>query len=151
MSSDLSLNQRFSRWGPNNVKIAVFGRKTLFAKNFWTRLASGITRAPSSTSCQGASNHIHGDFKRLGQYLISGQGHVRLHADPSRSCCISAEASWRNKYSETTAMSLALFYRELLAKNLLVTSGDPRWPLCRSPTEFCIWIINNILILPNSR
>ena len=47
---------------------------------------------------------------------------LRSHADPSRLCCISVDASWQGKYNETTFISLALFNRELLAK----TSWWPR-------------------------
>ena len=51
------------------------------------------------------------------QNLTSGQGHVRSCVKPSRSCCISVDASVREKHIGTIPSALPLFYQKLEAKN----------------------------------
>ena len=70
-----------------------FGQKSFLANNVWAKKAKGLMRAPSCSSRQRASKHTTGGPKRSGQYLTSGQGSVRSHADPRRSCCISVDVS----------------------------------------------------------
>ena len=47
---------------------------------------------------------------------------------PNRSLCISPELAWRDKSLGTICVTLAVSCYELLAKNLIVTSCDLRWP-----------------------
>ena len=87
----------------------VFGNN-IFANNFRTKKASGIIWAPSCSSPQGASKHIHGDFERSGSLFDLRS---RSHVDLNRSCCISVDASRQDRHNDTTPMSVALFNREL--------------------------------------
>ena len=70
--------------GVQKLKKQPFGAKSFFANNYSTKKASGIIRAPSCFSRQGASKHIDGDLERSGQNSTSGQGHMRSHVDLSR-------------------------------------------------------------------
>ena len=51
------------------------------------------------------------------QSLTSGQGHVRSRVEPSRSYCISVDASRRVKHIGTIHRVLSLFYQKLEAKS----------------------------------
>ena len=69
-------------------------------------------------------------LKGQGQNLTSGQGQGQGQGHQNRSCCISSEASRREKHNETNPASVSLFNQKLLAKTqkLLmtsVTSDDP--------------------------
>ena len=58
---------------------------------------------------------MHDDFQRFGQHLTSDQGPARSHFDPNNHVA-SVDASQQDEHKEATAMSLAFFSRELLAK-----------------------------------
>ena len=63
-------------------------------------------------------------LKSQGQNLTSGQGHVRLRFNPDRSCCISVDASRREKRAGLNHTALSLFYQKLEAKNVF----ELAWP-----------------------
>ena len=111
--------------GKKNTITAAWQKKKLHANDFWNKKDSSFIRAPSCSSRQGASQHILGDFEWSDQYLTSGQGHVSSHVGPSRSCCISVDAHWKDKHNETMPISVALFDRELLAKTCLWSRVTP--------------------------
>ena len=62
----------------------------------------------------------------IGQYRSLTWGHLRSrsYVCSYRSCCISADAPWRNKPSGTNPVSVSLSYQKLLPKTTLVTSDD---------------------------
>ena len=77
------------------------------------------------------------------QNLTLGQGHVKT---PSRSYCISVEASGREKHIGTIPSALSLFYQKLEAKKRMcphMTSNDPKE---RSFGHKCIRVIESVLI-----
>ena len=58
-------------------------------------------------------------LKGQGQNLTSGQGHVEVKVTETGQCCISFDASWREKSSETMRIAVAHFYKKLLAEKYL--------------------------------
>ena len=62
----------------------------------------------------------------IGQFPSLTWGHLRSRScvGSCRSCCISADASWRNKLSGTNPVSVSLSNQKLFPKTTLVTSDD---------------------------
>ena len=92
-----------------------------FTDNFWTKHDRDTIRTASCSSRQDASTNIHVDLERSGWKFDLRS---RSRRDLS---CTWIEAYWRDKYIETTFMSLALLNLKLSAKNCWwprVTSDD---------------------------
>ena len=66
-------------------------------------------------------------LKVQSQNLTLGQGHLRSRIEPSRSYCISFDASVQEKHIGIIPSALCLFYQKLAAKTN-VTSYDLEWP-----------------------
>ena len=86
--------------------------KLYFGCNLRTKGASDIVRMPSFSSRQGTLERMNFFEKSRSKFDFRS----RSHDDPTKSCCISVEASWQDKH-DATIISLALFNRELLAKD----------------------------------
>ena len=89
-----------------------FCQKWGFANNFWTKKDIDMMRGPTRSLIEVRQKMRMPE--RSDQHLIAGQGHVMTQGD--RSCCVSVDPSWEDKYNETTQKSLPIFKRELLAK-----------------------------------
>ena len=128
-------------------KMGVFLQKWLFTNNSWTAKARDVSWVPLCSPRRDASKYMHADIKDQCQTLTLGQGHVRSRDEPSRSCCISVDASTRVKHTGAIPLpsALSLIYQSHRQKRIWphMTSDDPKERLLG---QHSIWVAERDLM-----